>query len=167
MAREAKRAVVVPTRIMPTPTGGESSRVNAELLISLGFWARQEGSGVVFESSVGFLLPDGAMRGPDAAWVRRERWEALAEKQRRKHVPLVPDFIAEVRSPSDSMSLLREKMESWRANGVALGWLIDPYRRTVDVYHPDKPVEQLRDPERLSGEPVLRGFVLELGEIWE
>jgi Uma2 family endonuclease len=151
--------------IMP-PTGGETGRQNAEIVRLLGNWSATEGTGVVFDSSTGFLLPNGAERSPDAAWVRRARWEALTPAQRGKFPPLCPDFVIELRSPSDDLAEQQAKMEEYRACGAALGWLIDPTTRRAFVYRPDAQVEALDDPTELAADPILPGFVLPLASVW-
>ena len=152
--------------IVMTPVGGESSQRNARLITALGGWADRDGTGVAFDATAGFLLPNGAMRSPDAASVERSRWRALEPEQRRKFVPLAPDFVLELRSPSDRLPDLRAKMEEYRACGVRLGWLIDPEERRVHVYRPDRAPEVLEAPARLAGDPELPGFVLDLEPIW-
>ncbi len=151
--------------IMP-PAGGETSHRNAGLTAVFYVWARRDGSGLVFDSSGGFQLPNGATRAPDVAWVRRSRWDALTAKERRGFAPLCPEFVLELRSPSDDLSKLQEKMEEYVANGARLGWLIDPVSRRVHVYRGDGRVEILEDPSSVSGDPTLPGFVLELSDIW-
>ena len=152
--------------IMP-PTGGETGVRNFNLIGSFGGWVKQDGTGVGFDSSALFTLPNGAKRSPDLAWVRNERWRALTEKERRKFPPLCPDFVVELRSETDSLKRLQQKMEEYIANGAQLGWLIDPFERKVYVYRPQAPVEELDNPQTISGEPLLRGFVLNLQEIWD
>lgn len=152
--------------IMMAPVGGETGRRNANLVTDLTIWARANKQGVVFDSSTGFDLPSGAMRSPDAAWVRRERLAQLTADQKRKFLPLCPDFIIELRSSSDVLRTAQDKMGEWIANGVQLGWLIDLTERNVYIYRPDYAVEQLQNQMTISGEPVLPGFVLELSTIW-
>jgi Uma2 family endonuclease len=148
------------------PASGGASRRNAELTYALMTWSKADGSGVVFDSSGGFTLPDGRVRSPDAAWVRREAWDALPAEQRRRGFPdLVPDFVAEIRSPGDAKPALRAKMGLYRDNGVRLGWLIDPVDGDVEVYRPGRPVERLQRPAALPGGDVLPGFVLDLKDI--
>ncbi len=149
------------------PVGSESSQRNAELLVLFGIWARENGAGVLFESSAGFILPNGAERSPDLSWVKRERWEALSKKQREKFAPLCPDFVVELRSRTDRLKPLQAKMEEYLENGAQLGWLIDPYKRKVYVYRPDAPMQRLDEPESVSGEPVLPGFVLPVARLWQ
>jgi len=151
--------------IMP-PTGGETSTGNAELTWSFVSWAKADATGVVFDSSGGFRLPNGAMRAPDVAWVRRSRWEALTPEQRRHFPPLCPDFVLELRSPSDRLADVQAKMQEYLENGAQLGWLIDPLERKLHVYRPDAPVEVLDNPQAVSGDPLLPGFVLELAKVW-
>lgn len=151
--------------IMP-PTGLESGRRNIRLARRLDTWTEAEGSGIAFDSSTLFTLPNGAKRSPDASWVRRERWEALSPEQRRGFGLLCPDFVVELRSPSDRLVDLQEKMQEYIANGACLGWLIDPFEKRVYVYRSDQPVEELDDPPSVSGDPVLPGFVLHVRELW-
>ncbi len=148
--------------IMP-PTGGETGNINFKLIAKLGAWVERDGTGVGFDSSTGFILPNGAERAPDAAWVTRARWEALAPEQRRKFPPLVPDFVLELRSPSDRIADVKEKMEEYVAQGVRLAWLVDAEDRSVHVHRPDQPVEVVRDVVR--GDPVLPGFELRLDDV--
>jgi Uma2 family endonuclease len=153
--------------IVNPPTGGESGRRNFSFTGQLSNWFEaNEELGEGFDSSTGFILPNGARRSPDASWVRRERWEALTPEQRRGFVPLCPDFVVELRSPTDSLSKLQEKMQEYRENGARLGWLIDPQNQRVQIYRPGQPVEVLEHPTELSGENVLPGFVLNLRRIW-
>jgi Uma2 family endonuclease len=147
------------------PTGGESSNQESELGADLVIWNRQTKLGRTFSSSGAFILPNGAQRCPDAAWVEQSRWSALTPEQRQKFVPLAPDFVVELRSETDRLSKLQEKMEEYRANGVRLGWLIDPQKKQVQIYRLGKDVEILEAPETLSGEDVLPGFALDLRSI--
>ncbi len=154
-------------RLIVSPTGGESGRRSLKVAYQLERWNEQTGLGVVFDSSTGFRLPDGSLLAPDASWVRRERWEALSREEREGFVPLCPDAAFEVRSASQGLGELREKMEVYRANGVRVGVLIDPYRRAVEVYRPGVPVERYEGAERVSLDPELPGFTLELEPIFE
>ncbi|MEB3292670.1 MAG: Uma2 family endonuclease [Synechococcales bacterium] len=153
--------------IIMSPTGGESSQREAEVITDLGLWNRQTGLGKVFSSSGGFKLPNGADRAPDAAWVALGRWNALTPTQRQKFPPLCPDFIIEIRSPNDSLSTLQEKMQEYLENGMQLGLLLNPQDRQVEVYRLGQAVEVLANPDRVSCDPTLPGFVLELGRIFE
>jgi Uma2 family endonuclease len=150
--------------IMP-PTGGETSKRNFEVAVQLGIWNKQSNLGVCFDSNGGFTLPNGATRAPDASWVRRDRWEAFTPEQRERFVPLCPDFVVELRSPSDSLEKVREKMREYMDNGARLGWLLNPQDQQVEIYRPARDVEILENPLTLSGEDVLPGFVLELSPI--
>jgi Uma2 family endonuclease len=152
--------------IMP-PAGGETSGKNARLTTVLTTWSLQDGTGVAFDSSGGFDLPNGATRSPDAAWVRRSRLATLAPEQKERFLPLCPDFVIELRSPSDRLQTLQDKMQEYLDNGAQLGWLLDTPNRRVFVYRPGKAVECLENPATLAGEPELPGFVLELAKIWQ
>ena len=152
--------------IMP-PTGGDTGRRNAGLSALLTSWSWEDNTGVTFDSSTGFALPNGAIRSPDAAWVTRSRLEALSDEQKASFLPLCPDFVVELRSPSDSLTGLQAKMQEYIDNGAQLGWLLDPQNRDVYVYRPNQPVEHLENVMSLSGDPVLRGFVCPLQRIWE
>ncbi len=152
--------------IMP-PTGGETGRINFNLEGEFSTWAKRDGTGVAFDSSTEFKLPNTAKRSPDLAWIKRSRWDALTKDQRQEFPPLCPDFVVELRSPSDSLHTLQTKMQEYTANGAQLGWLIDPIERKVYIYRPNKNMKTLDDPRTVSGDPVLRGFVLELERIWD
>ena len=150
--------------IMP-PTGGETSNRNFEIAVQLGIWNKQNNLGKAFDSNGGFILPNGAVRAPDVSWVRRDRWEALTPQQREKFLPLCPDFVVELLSPSDSLKKVQTKMQEYMDNGARLGWLIVPQTRQVEIYRPNQDVEILENPATLSGEDVLPGFVLNLNFI--
>ena len=152
--------------IMP-PEGWETGHRSITLGTMLTQWAWQDGTGVTCGSSTGFLLPNGAMRAPDAAWVLRSRLTPLTAEQKQKFLPLCPDFVVEIRSPSDRLSIVQAKMQEYLDNGAQLGWLIDPASRVIYMYRPTHPVERLENPAILAGDPVLPGFVLELQKIWE
>jgi Uma2 family endonuclease len=153
--------------LVMTPANGETSRKNAYLVLELGLWSRSSDSGVFFGPDGGFTLPDGSMRSPDAAWLSSPRWHALSREQRRKFLPLCPEFVVELRSPSDSVVDLEEKMRSWMDNGAKLGWLIDPDRMLVAVYRSGREPEVLRNPEILEGEGPVAGFRLAMHPVWE
>ena len=150
-----------------SPAGWESSGRNAIIGAQLVMWASKDGTGTVSDSSGGFRLPNGAIRAPDAAWIRNDRLASTTQEQRERFLPLCPDFIIERRSPSDSMPALRAKMEEFLANGVGLGWLIDPSGQRVEIYRPGEPLQMLDAPETISGDPFLPGFVLDLSPVWQ
>jgi Uma2 family endonuclease len=146
--------------IMP-PTGWGTGKRNAKLIQRVVSWAEADGTGVAFESSTGFILPNGANRSPDAAWVKQERLDALNPDPDR-FLPLAPDFVAELMSANDSLEKTQAKMREYRDNGVRLGWLIYPKEQRVEIYRLGREVEVLQSPSSLSGEDVLSGFVLNL-----
>lgn len=152
--------------VIMTPTGSETDERNFDLIGQLWAWAKQDGSGVGFGSSGGFTLPNGAVRSPDAAWIRRDRWDAITPEQRQKFAPICPDFVVELRSVSDRLPTLQSKMEEYIANGTALGWLIDRPACQVYIYQPNQAPICLNHPASLSGDPLLPGFALDLGSIW-
>lgn len=149
--------------VMP-PTGWGTGNRNIKLTARLENWAEADGTGLAFDSSTGFILPNGAGRSPDAAWVKRGRLEALNPNPDR-FLPLAPDFVVELRSASDSLKLVRDKMQEYLDNGVCLGWLINPKDQQVEIYRPGQEVEVLWSPVALSGEEVLPGFVLNLRQV--
>ncbi len=151
--------------IMP-PTGGETGNRNSKITQKLGNWTDQDGTGIAFDSSTGFKLPNGADRSPDASWIPLEKWNSLTPKQRQKFIPLCPDFVIELRSKSDSLKSLQEKMREYIDNGTRLGWLLNRKDRQVEIYRQGKEVEVLDNPKTLSGEDILPGFVLDLELIW-
>lgn len=151
--------------IMP-PTGSETGRRNFVLTTQLGVWAERDGRGIGFDSSTGFILPNGAERSPDLSWVLRERWDTLTDAQREKFAPLCPDFVVELRSPSDALEDLSGKIREYIDNGARLAWLIDPVGRRVHVHRPGRRPEVLEAPTTVSGEPELPGFVLRLDAIF-
>lgn len=153
--------------LIMAPEGGSSGRGSSELIYWFQSWAKQQRRGQVFGSSAGFTLPSGSIRAPDVAWVSNERLAGLTEEQWQKFLPFCPDFVLELRWPSDSMRVLRAKMEEYVENGARLGWLIDPEKRQVHVYRPNTAPEVLDDPSLVSGEPVLPGFTLDLPKLWE
>lgn len=151
--------------IMP-PAGDESSRRNADLTADLVIWNRAARLGKVFDSSAGFLFPNGAIRSPDTSWAAQSRWNALAPEQRVGFAPLCPDFVLELRSSTDRLSTLQAKMREYMDNGVRLAWLLNPRDKNVEIYRAGRDVEVLADPASLSGEDVLPGFILDLTPIW-
>lgn len=152
--------------IVMAPTGSITGNRNLDIEGQLWLWNRQAKLGKTFNSSTGFHLPNGADRSPDAAWVRQDRWDALTPEQQEGFAPLCPDFIVELRSTHDNLSLLQVKMQEYMSNGTCLGWLIDRKNQTVEIYRQGQAVEILHRPLSLSGEDVLPGFVLDLTEVW-
>lgn len=160
--RTAKGELIV----MPS-TGGETGRRNSNLIIDVGIWNRKTQLGQVFDSSTCFNLPNGADRSPDVSWIRQDRWDSLTPEQKEKFPPICPDFVIELMSPSDTLKVLQAKMQEYIDNGATLGWLFNRKDRQVEVYRADRAVETLQAPISLSGEPVLPGFILDVGQIWQ
>lgn len=151
--------------IMP-PTGGVTGNRNIKITTQLELWTSQTNLGIAFDSSTGFKLPNGADRSPDAAWISQERWTALTPEQQEQFVPLCPDFVVELRSKTDALQRLQEKLQEYMENGCRLGWLIDPQTNQVEIYRTGQAKEVLNAPATLSGESVLPGFVLNLAGIF-
>lgn len=153
--------------IVNPPTGGETGHRNIKIAYFLVKWIEEQGgNGIPFDSSTGFQLPNGANRSPDASWIRSERWDALSSEQRQGFIPLCPDFVIELRSPSDSLLKLQNKMQEYMENGASLGWLINPKSKQVEIYRAGQPKEILESSKTLSGENILPGFVLDLSRVW-
>ena len=152
--------------IIISPTGGNTSERNADLIYQIKAWSRQNNLGKVFDSNGCFKLPNGADRSPDSSWVKQERWDALTPEEQDKFVPLCPDFVVELMSPSDSLAKTREKMQEYMDNGALLGWLINRKQRQVEIYRQGQAVEILSNPETVSGENILPEFILDLSTIW-
>jgi Uma2 family endonuclease len=159
--RSAKGELIV----MP-PTGSETGNRNAKLTQQLGNWTDDNGTGINFDSSTGFKLPNGADRSPDAAWMTLEKWNAIPPEKRIQFAPVCPDFVVEIRSPSDRLQPLQDKLQEYIDNGAKLGWLIDRKNRRVYLYRPQADVQCLENPTTVSGEPVLPGFILRMDVIW-
>lgn len=151
--------------IMP-PAFSDTGNRNIKIAQQLANWAEQDGTGEPFDSSSGFMLPNGATRSPDASWIKLDRWNALTPEQQASFAPICPDFVIELRSASDTLKGTQEKMQEYIENGASLGWLIDRKHRKVYIYRPSQDVETLDDPETISGNPELPGFVLRLQKIW-
>lgn len=151
--------------VMP-PTGGETGRSNSSINAQVYIWNEKKQLGEVFDSSTGFTLPSGADRSPDVSWVEKSRWDGLTKEQKEKFIPLCPDFVIEIMSPSDNLKKLQNKMEEYIENGCSLGWLIKRKKQEVETYRPGKNVEVLKLPKTLSGEDILPGFVLNMQKIW-
>ena len=152
--------------IIMSPTGSESGRQNADLLIQIGTWNRQQKLGVVFDSSTGFTLPNGAKRSPDVSWIENSRWNSLTQKQKRGFAPIAPDFVLELLSPNDRLQDVQKKMEEYLASGIKLGWLIYPDESRVEIYPLDRDKEVLDSPQSLSGGDLMPGLIVELDEIF-
>lgn len=154
--------------IVNPPTGWETGERNCSISGELYLWWRNAGEpGKVFDSSTGFILPNGAIRSPDASWVSGERWQALTSEQKGTFANICPNFVVELRSSSDSLKSLQDKMSEYIDNGAKLAWLIDPQQRRVEIYRAGSAVEVLENPAELSGEAVLPGFVLNLRRVWD
>ncbi|MDJ0662616.1 MAG: Uma2 family endonuclease [Crocosphaera sp.] len=152
--------------IVMSPTGGETGRRNAELIMDFGIWNRRKKSGQIFDSSTGFKLPLGSKRSPDVAYIQEERWNKLTQEEKEKFPPIAPDFVLELKSKTDSLKDIQEKMQEYMDNGVKLGWLINPDKKQVEVYRQGQEKEILDNPQTLSGEDVLPEFTLDLSLIW-
>jgi Uma2 family endonuclease len=152
--------------IVMSPSGSGTGQKNSELNFQLAAWARETNSGVTFDSNAGFTLPDGSMRSPDAAWIAWARWNALTKDEQERFAPICPEFVIELRSPSDSLPELQDKMRMWVANGAEVAWLIDPSRKTVEVYRPGREAEVVEGGSAVDGDGPVAGFVLELGRVW-
>lgn len=153
--------------LVMTPAGSRTSKMNMRIGRLLDEWAEVDSRGVAFDSNGGFTLPDGSMRAADAAWVALPRWKALSDADQSRYAPLCPDFVIELRSPSDSLPELKEKMEQWIANGAQLAWLIDPIEQEVFVYRPGESAEVRHHPTSVQGNGVMAGFELVMARIWE
>ncbi len=152
--------------LIMSPTGGETGNRNIEIAYQLQAWSRQNKSGLAFDSSTGFKLPNGANRSPDASWIPLNKWNSLTDDQQQKFVPLCPDFVIELLSPSDKLEKTQNKMQEYIDNGTLLGWLINRKDKQVEIYRQGKNVELLDFPQSLSGENILPGFMLDLELIW-
>jgi Uma2 family endonuclease len=151
--------------VMP-PTSPLTGMRNSNLIYQLEAWARKDGTGVCFGNTAGFILPNNAIRSPDASWIRRVKWDNLSQQQKERLSSFCPDFVIELRSRTDRLPVLLSKMAEYIANGVSLGWLIDPGTRRVYVYRPGEEVVVLENPESVSGEPLLPGFELRTTNLW-
>jgi Uma2 family endonuclease len=149
------------------PTKGFTGARNALLALFLGTWALQSGEGISFDSSAGFTLPDGSVLSPDASWVRKRDLDNLTDEQKEDFMPVVPEFVVEIRSKSDRLSVVREKMESWQENGVLLGILIDPMTKNIEIYRSNTTVVVLDNPDEINCSPELSGFVLNTRAIFD
>ena len=159
------------TLIEMTPTGGSTGARNSRLVAQLENWAVAADLGwIVFDSSTGFLLPDGSIRSPDASVVRLDRWQALSAAERESFAPICPDLVVELASPSDEIEVLRRKMVAYMTNGARLGWLLLPQKRTVEVWTAAETANAslvLNDPSRLEAGLEFPGLVIDPRRIWE
>ena len=151
--------------IMP-PAFSDTGNRNFKIAVQLGIWSDQDGTGEAFDSSTGFTLPNGAIRSPDASWIKSDRWNALTDEQKTSFAPICPDFVVELRSSSDTLKSLQNKMQEYVENGALLGFLIDRKNQTVHLYRAARSPEVLQHPELVSGDPELPGFVLQMAKIW-
>lgn len=151
--------------IMP-PTGFETSDRNVEIVMQLAIWAKADKNGKVTDSNGGFILKNGSVYAPDASWTRKKRLEKFSAEELKKFLPLCPDFVIELRSESDNLTDLKNKMTEYIENGARLGWLIDPKTKNVHIYRANGEIEILENSKMVSGEDVLHGFELDLTEIW-
>ena len=152
--------------IIMQPADLQTGVRNADLTYQLEAWARTDGSGVCFGSGTVFELSNGAWRSPDAAWTKREKWDRLTKEEKESFGGLCPDLVGELRSSTERLTQLRNKMLEYIENGVSLGWLIDPSERRVYVYRPDHDLVILENPETVCGDPLLPGFTLNVTDLW-
>ncbi len=153
--------------LIMSPTGSETGNREGNTFGQLWVWSEEDGTGIVFSSSAGFTLSTGAKKSPDASWIKLERWQSLSQEEKERFAPICPDFVIELMSPSDSLKTLQAKMEEYMAEPeIKLGWLIDRKERKVYIYRPGMLTECLENPESVSGEPVLPGFVLNMSKVW-
>ncbi len=152
--------------IIMSPAGSETGNRNFKLIQQLANWTDKDGTGIGFDSSAGFILPNGATRSPDASWIKLTKWNSLSDAQKNKFAPICPDFVVEIRSPSDNLKVLKDKMEEYINNGTSLGWLIDRKNRQVYIYKPGKDIECLNNPITVNGGSLLTDFDLDLTKIW-
>ncbi len=152
--------------VIMSPTGGETGNRNLEIGYQLQFWNRRTKKGIAFDSSTGFILPLGGVRSPDISWIPLEKWDNLTSEEKKKFLPLCPDFVIELLSATDNLIDTQNKMREYLENGTKLGWLINRETRQVEIYRPHKEVEILNNPSSVSGEDILLDFVLEMESIW-
>ena len=153
--------------IAMSPTGSKTGLRNTVIIRQLAEWAERDGNGVTFDSSAGFSLPNGAQRSPDASWLRKARLQALSPDEQESFAPLCPDFVVELRPPSDAVEVLKSKMSEYLDNGAELGWLLDPQTKRVYVFRPGKKVECLESPATVEGDNLMKGFILDVEKVWD
>jgi Uma2 family endonuclease len=149
-----------------SPAFSDTGNRNFNLAVQLGVWAEKDGTGIGFDSSAGFTLPNGSTRAPDVAWIKVDRWNQLADAEKASFAPICPDFVIELRSASDRLTSLQAKLQEYIENGAALGWLIDRKQRQVHIYRANRTPEMIENPEMVSGDPELPGFILKLANVW-
>jgi Uma2 family endonuclease len=152
--------------IMP-PTGGETGERNASIIAQLWWWNQQTKLGKVFDSSTGFKLPNDSIRSPDASWVKQERWDTLSLEQRKKFIPLCPDFLIELLSETDNLTETENKMKEYLEQGLKLGWLIIPNSKQVEIYRPNQEKETVKNTQSLAADNILPEFRLDFSLIWD
>ena len=152
--------------LIMAPASFRTSHLNLRIVVQLGRWAERDGTGAATESSGGFVLPNSAVRAPDAAWIRRDRLTTVPQEHQDRFLPLCPDFAIELGSSSGTLGAAQAKMREYLDNGLRLGWLIDPFARRVYVYRPDAAVDVLDNPDGVDGAPILPGFRLDLSRVW-
>jgi Uma2 family endonuclease len=153
--------------LVMSPAGNRTGRRNAAIISALHTWAQKDGRGYVFDSSTGFTLPDGSLRSPDSAWIKATRWNALSDAEKNRFSPICPDFIIELRSPSDNLAALEAKIAQWIANGVQIAWMIDPEQQLVTIYRPNEQPETHHHPTLVQGSGSIAGFNLAMERIWD
>jgi Uma2 family endonuclease len=152
--------------IIMAPTFADTGNRNVKIAQQLANWSDQDGTGETFDSSAGFTLKNGATRSPDAAWIKLERWNNLTATEQASFSSVCPDFVIELRSASDTLVALQSKMVEYLDNGAVLGWLIDRKNRSLHIYRPNREPEILVNPETVSGDPELPGFVMKMAKVW-
>ena len=151
--------------IVMSPTGSNSGRRNTKLIFQIELWNSRVNLGVTFDSSTGFILSNGAVRSPDVTWIKLERWRELTQEQQDKFAPIDPDFVIELKSPTDNWRELQAKMTEYMDCGVKLGWLINPEEKMVEIYRQGQEKEKLDNPTSLSGESILPNLIVDLTDI--
>ncbi len=152
--------------IIMSPTGSESGKRNGDLFGQVWYWNRQSKTGIVFDSSTGFKLSNGATRSPDVSWIAINRWNSLNDKQKRGFAPIDPDFVIELLSPTDDLSITQQKMTEYIGCGVKLGWLINSDEKQVEIYCQSQDKQVISNPDNLSGEDILPGLTVDLADIF-
>lgn len=152
--------------IIVPPTSPEAGWKNTKLTTKTEIWSEKDKTGIVFDSSTMFTLPNGAKRSPDVSWMIKEKYNSLSDEEKQTFSKIVPDFVIELRSPTDNLKPIQNKMKEYIENGVKLGWLIDPNEKKVHIYRENGKIDILENPKTISGEDVLKNFVLNVRQIW-